>query len=437
MSFVPQYNIRDDVECFPALYSLHCRLISPPASPLTTSSTVSRHALFPPHAPLCAVCSNSNSFSASTPLLAPNRYYCTRLVRALFNPPHSSTSPHRFPQRQSHLGSHRPVDTARVYALFWPACGQLPAHFPRAYRCSRSLNVACPRALLPFHSGVLYRSLCLHPAGPPASVPASLADSRSGAFLASLVGYDLAATFTGTPRYLRHRRYARMKVENENEMEMDTAHSRISVQMLVSVEMKKRGCVYRSAREKERERWSYRRRSPIHLSMGLAHAHGDGALSSPSSAASFFFRVEATRYAWAPRHGHTRSTSRQGTCAPALLVRARITDVFLCIRSEEDFGCRCARSRVGGGGDGWGVWVRILPGAGSRRRRCTRRGEHTRSLEVTPQASTARANDGTLLPLAETSSRAPLFLSFRLIVPMFALRPHTHRPSHPALRSRT
>ncbi|KAJ7816323.1 hypothetical protein B0H13DRAFT_2380485 [Mycena leptocephala] len=57
-----------------------------------------------------------------------------------------------------------------------------------------------------------------------------------------------------------------MKVENENEMEMDTAHSRISVQMLVSVEMKKRECVYRSAREREVEPSTP---LPIRLSMGM------------------------------------------------------------------------------------------------------------------------------------------------------------------------
>jgi hypothetical protein len=39
----------------------------------------------------------------------------------------------------------------------------------------------------------------------------------------------------------------------EVEMKMDLAHSRISVQMLVSPEMKKRGCVYRSAGEREVE----------------------------------------------------------------------------------------------------------------------------------------------------------------------------------------
>jgi hypothetical protein len=107
------YDICKDVECYPGALppttSFH--YASAPASPLTTSSTLSRHALFSAHASLCAVCSNSNSFSASAPLLVPNSHYCISLVRALLKPsppPHSSASPHHHPQR---LGFHRPIDT--------------------------------------------------------------------------------------------------------------------------------------------------------------------------------------------------------------------------------------------------------------------------------------------------------------------------------------
>ncbi|KAJ7861351.1 hypothetical protein B0H13DRAFT_2355124 [Mycena leptocephala] len=53
------------------------------------------------------------------------------------------------------------------------------------------------------------------------------------------------------------------------------------------------------------------------------------------------------------------------------------------------------------------------------------------------RARAVRTIDVALLPLADTPSpcsASPVFLSFRLIIPMFALCPHTHPPSHPALR---
>ncbi|KAJ7840624.1 hypothetical protein B0H13DRAFT_2366142 [Mycena leptocephala] len=66
--------------------------------------------------------------TVSTPLVTPNSYYCTRLAQALLNPPHSFTSPPRLPRHPALLGCHRPIDTPQVHALFWPACSQTDTH---------------------------------------------------------------------------------------------------------------------------------------------------------------------------------------------------------------------------------------------------------------------------------------------------------------------
>ncbi|KAJ7842323.1 hypothetical protein B0H13DRAFT_2365277 [Mycena leptocephala] len=154
---------------------------------------------------LCAVRSNSNSFSASAPLLAPNSYYCTRVARALLYPPHTSTSPHRPPRYQSHLGSHRPVDTPKpprssgVHADTSPRSFRAPTgtfatrhqgtHLRIALCAVRRRRVRAPLRFA-FPLPQLAPAPTFFDTGTPASVPASLTESCSASLLTSLVDYD-------------------------------------------------------------------------------------------------------------------------------------------------------------------------------------------------------------------------------------------------------
>ncbi|KAJ7817214.1 hypothetical protein B0H13DRAFT_2379842 [Mycena leptocephala] len=110
------YSILENVECCPGftiynvlLHPSSRELANPPRSAFSVIGT----------APLCAVhpiTSPRLILSASTPLVAPNTY-CAPVTGALLNLP-THLPPRMVLPSQSNIGSHRPIDTAHVYALF-------------------------------------------------------------------------------------------------------------------------------------------------------------------------------------------------------------------------------------------------------------------------------------------------------------------------------
>ncbi|KAJ7874140.1 hypothetical protein B0H13DRAFT_2348735 [Mycena leptocephala] len=71
-------------------------------------------------------------------------------------------------QCPSRLGSNRPIDTPQVHALFESACGRIRApraHFSHGQRPTEPRRTTCLRALLPFVSPFLCRTLRARPTG--------------------------------------------------------------------------------------------------------------------------------------------------------------------------------------------------------------------------------------------------------------------------------
>lgn len=211
------------------MLSLPIHYASASASSLTTSSTFSRHALFSP-AHLCAVHSNSNSLSASTPF--PRRIVIA-LLEPVLNLSNASTSPHRPSQRpiDTHLSPRALLTCLRTTPRAVSARGETPADDSELMRasliCALGFRLvsqshvhwcivfgrwggagggACPRAPLQPVSSLLYGVPCARaPPGSSASVPASLADAgqlQRPTSLTSLACYDDGDTRTCTPDYL-------------------------------------------------------------------------------------------------------------------------------------------------------------------------------------------------------------------------------------------
>ncbi|KAJ7874145.1 hypothetical protein B0H13DRAFT_1894695 [Mycena leptocephala] len=416
--------------------------------------------------------SNSPSFvlSASTPLLAPNRLYS-----------HPLSSPQSPPPRIIHLiGLSIHLNSTRFSGIHVDTS-------PRSFHArteTRRAETELLRARVPAARVVI---VCTGaPPGPPASVPASLTDSWSGAFLASLVSYDLATTGTRTPAYLRRRHqralahFARlsMKVDGYGgaRVDGDGAHMHLDggerdgdedghrALAHLSGDVNAVGdgneeaqvrlqCRYRFARERggRRRRWRRLRRPvcacrrvlrmrmetevrrrvwtnvlPIALALALALYP-----VPPSSCFSFIFK--APRYCMGTQERRARWTSSvrnvdvevgayvrhppRRLSAPSSCecgLRMQRNACVLAHRYLEMTRCRRARSRVNGGGDGWGMRVRVLAGAAfappllcvyahtnpmdGRRAVSHWVNEYTAPSKLTPRASAARANDVVLLP---------------------------------------
>ncbi|KAJ7838845.1 glycosyl hydrolase catalytic core-domain-containing protein [Mycena leptocephala] len=191
------------------MLSLPIHYASASASSLTTSSTFSRHALFSP-AHLCAVHSNSNSVSASTPF--PRRIVIA-LLEPVLNLSNASTSPHRPSQRpiDTHLSPRALLTCLRTTPRAVSARGETPADDSELMRASLICALGFRLVSQSQFTGVLYLGGGEARVGEnvPAllcslfrvfsSVPASLADAgqlQRPTSLTSLAYYDDGDTRT-------------------------------------------------------------------------------------------------------------------------------------------------------------------------------------------------------------------------------------------------